>query len=53
MGERNPFLIAQQQVKAAVDALGGSTELYHLLKAPARIVEVVSLPSPNDTVCER
>jgi glutamate dehydrogenase len=40
MGERNPFLIAQQQVKAAVDALGGSTELYHLLKAPARIVEV-------------
>ncbi|HYF96076.1 MAG TPA: Glu/Leu/Phe/Val dehydrogenase [Symbiobacteriaceae bacterium] len=40
MIQNNPFLIAQQQVKAAVDRLGGNEELYNLLKAPARILEV-------------
>lgn len=36
----NPFLIAQQQVAEAVEALGEGQELYDLLKAPARFVEV-------------
>ncbi|HEY8346389.1 MAG TPA: Glu/Leu/Phe/Val dehydrogenase [Symbiobacteriaceae bacterium] len=36
----NPFLTAQQQVAAAVEALGEGQELYDLLKAPARFVEV-------------
>lgn len=36
----NPFLIAQQQLKTAVDQLGADVDLYHLLKAPARVVEV-------------
>jgi len=36
----NPFLIAQQQIRAAVDMLGGNEELYDLLKAPARMVEI-------------
>lgn len=36
----NPFEIAQQQVRSAVEALGGSDELYGILKAPARFVEV-------------
>lgn len=41
MVERNnPFLIAQQQVASAVEVLGESRELYDLLKAPARVVEV-------------
>lgn len=36
----NPFRIAQQQLRAAIDALGVNEELYDLLKAPARFVEV-------------
>jgi len=36
----NPFLIAQQQIRAAVDMLGGNEELYDLLKAPVRMVEI-------------
>lgn len=36
----NPFLIAQQQIRAAVDVLGGNEELYDLLKSPARLVEI-------------
>ncbi|HYG60555.1 MAG TPA: Glu/Leu/Phe/Val dehydrogenase dimerization domain-containing protein, partial [Symbiobacteriaceae bacterium] len=40
VSQHNPFLIAQQQLKAAVDKLGGNEELYNLLKAPARVLEV-------------
>lgn len=39
-GAQNPFLIAQQQVRNAVVALGESEELFDLLKAPAHFVEV-------------
>ena len=39
-GAQNPFVIAQQQVRNAVVALGESEELYELLKAPAHFVEV-------------
>ncbi|MFO7274058.1 MAG: Glu/Leu/Phe/Val dehydrogenase [Bacillota bacterium] len=39
-GAQNPFLIAQQQVRNAVAALGESEELYELLKAPAHFIEV-------------
>jgi len=39
-GERNPFLIAQQQVREAIEALGEGEELYNLLKAPAHFIEV-------------
>lgn len=37
---RNPFLIAQQQVGHAVEALGADERVYELLKAPQRTVEV-------------
>lgn len=39
-GERNPFVIAQQQVRKAIESLGESEELYSLLKAPAHFIEV-------------
>lgn len=35
----NSFWIAQQQIRSAVDALGGDEELYSLLKAPSRFLE--------------
>ena len=38
--DTNPFHIAQQEVRGAVEIMGGSQELYDLLKAPARFVEV-------------
>ncbi|WP_264844803.1 Glu/Leu/Phe/Val family dehydrogenase [Caldinitratiruptor microaerophilus] len=37
---RNPFRIAQQQVRHAVDALGADERVYEILKAPQRTVEV-------------
>lgn len=37
---RNPYQIAQQQVAAAVQAMGGGSELFAILKAPSRVVEV-------------
>lgn len=40
MSQLNPFLMAQRQVRAAVHALGGSNELYELLRSPSRFVEV-------------
>jgi glutamate dehydrogenase len=38
--QNNPYRIAQQQLREAVDALGGDEELYALLRAPSRFVEV-------------
>ncbi|MCT4632840.1 MAG: Glu/Leu/Phe/Val dehydrogenase [Firmicutes bacterium] len=43
----NPFEIAQQQVKAACDKLGVSSEVYELLKQPMRVLEV-SIPVRMD-----
>lgn len=40
MSQLNPFSMAQRQVRSAVDALGGPDELYELLKAPSRFVEI-------------
>lgn len=39
MSQITPFSMAQQQLRAAVDALDGPDELYELLKAPSRFVE--------------
>lgn len=36
----NCLLIVQAQLKEAVEHLGGDMELYNLLKAPARVVEI-------------
>ncbi len=36
----NPFVIAQQYVKSAVDALGLEPAVYEILKQPAKILEV-------------
>lgn len=40
MSQLNPFSMAQRQVRTAINALGGPDELYELLKAPSRFVEV-------------
>lgn len=36
----NPFEMAQQQVRTAVEELGWNEDLYNLLKAPTRLMEV-------------
>jgi glutamate dehydrogenase len=36
----NPFVTAQEETRLAIAAMGGSPELYAVLKAPARFVEV-------------
>ena len=36
----NPFLIAQKQVKGAVDELGLPESVYEILKQPLRVLEV-------------
>ncbi|MBC7959499.1 MAG: Glu/Leu/Phe/Val dehydrogenase [Vallitaleaceae bacterium] len=43
----NPFIIAQQQIKKACDALNESEELYYLLSEPQRTLEV-SIPVKMD-----
>ena len=40
MSQLNPFSVAQRQLRTAIQALGGPDELYELLKAPSRFVEV-------------
>ncbi len=46
-GVNNPFVIAQQQVKAACDKLGTPQEVYEILKNPIRVLEV-SIPVKMD-----
>lgn len=36
----NPFLTAQEQVRTAIEAMGGNDELFEILKAPNRVLEV-------------
>ena len=40
MSQLNPFSVAQRQLRTAIDALGAPDELYDLLKAPSRFIEV-------------
>jgi len=40
MSQLNPFSVAQRQLRTAIQALNGPDELYELLKAPSRFVEV-------------
>lgn len=43
----NPFEIAQQQIRKAIDALGETDELYYLISEPQRTLEV-SIPVKMD-----
>jgi glutamate dehydrogenase len=45
--ERNPFKIAQMQLKAACDALGEDESVYSILSEPERVLEV-SIPVKMD-----